>query len=106
MVGDGGTVVSVNKPRLSRSKQTEMLFSHSQEDPFKVKTSGFCSVPQEMHTDPFHSEDPFKTDPFKGADSPLPLLSLSPFPLLLFQRPLQSLISPRYPSVLSSDSPA
>uniref|UniRef100_A0A8C7G748 Epidermal growth factor receptor pathway substrate 15 like 1 n=1 Tax=Oncorhynchus kisutch TaxID=8019 RepID=A0A8C7G748_ONCKI len=36
------------------------------EDPFKVKTSGFCSVPQEMHTDPFHSEDPFKTDPFKG----------------------------------------
>uniref|UniRef100_A0A8C8HGQ1 EP15R factor n=1 Tax=Oncorhynchus tshawytscha TaxID=74940 RepID=A0A8C8HGQ1_ONCTS len=38
----------------------------NQEDPFKVKTSGFCSVPQEMHTDPFHSEDPFKTDPFKG----------------------------------------
>ncbi|CAB1324492.1 unnamed protein product [Coregonus sp. 'balchen'] len=36
------------------------------EDPFKVKTSGFNSVPQEMHTDPFHSEDPFKTDPFKG----------------------------------------
>uniref|UniRef100_A0A674BF05 Epidermal growth factor receptor pathway substrate 15 like 1 n=1 Tax=Salmo trutta TaxID=8032 RepID=A0A674BF05_SALTR len=36
------------------------------EDPFKVKTSGFSSVPQEMHTDPFHSEDPFKTDPFKG----------------------------------------
>ncbi|XP_071198897.1 epidermal growth factor receptor substrate 15-like 1 isoform X7 [Salvelinus alpinus] len=38
------------------------------EDPFKVNTSGFNSVPQEMHTDPFHSEDPFKTDPFK--DSP------------------------------------
>ncbi|KAL1023104.1 hypothetical protein UPYG_G00036450 [Umbra pygmaea] len=36
------------------------------EDPFKVKTSVFNSVPQEMHTDPFHSEDPFKTDPFKG----------------------------------------
>ncbi|XP_031678435.1 epidermal growth factor receptor substrate 15-like 1 isoform X3 [Oncorhynchus kisutch] len=35
-------------------------------DPFKVNTSGFNSVPQEMHTDPFHSEDPFKTDPFKG----------------------------------------
>ncbi|XP_020335990.1 epidermal growth factor receptor substrate 15-like 1 isoform X2 [Oncorhynchus kisutch] len=31
-----------------------------------VNTSGFNSVPQEMHTDPFHSEDPFKTDPFKG----------------------------------------
>ncbi|XP_062411863.1 epidermal growth factor receptor substrate 15-like 1 isoform X2 [Sardina pilchardus] len=36
------------------------------EDPFKVKTSVFNSNPQEMHTDPFHSEDPFKTDPFKG----------------------------------------
>uniref|UniRef100_A0A8C7RF06 Epidermal growth factor receptor pathway substrate 15 like 1 n=1 Tax=Oncorhynchus mykiss TaxID=8022 RepID=A0A8C7RF06_ONCMY len=49
------------------------------EDPFKVNTSGFNSVPQEMHTDPFHSEDPFKTDPFKGADSlfPLPLSFLS-----------------------------
>uniref|UniRef100_A0A674BFA7 Epidermal growth factor receptor pathway substrate 15 like 1 n=1 Tax=Salmo trutta TaxID=8032 RepID=A0A674BFA7_SALTR len=66
---------------LSRTKQTDMFFSHSQEDPFKVKTSGFSSVPQEMHTDPFHSEDPFKTDPFKGADSlsspSLPLLSFS-----------------------------
>uniref|UniRef100_A0A8C8HU57 Epidermal growth factor receptor pathway substrate 15-like 1a n=1 Tax=Oncorhynchus tshawytscha TaxID=74940 RepID=A0A8C8HU57_ONCTS len=40
------------------------------EDPFKVNTSGFNSVPQEMHTDPFHSEDPFKTDPFKASDSP------------------------------------
>ncbi|XP_031430993.1 epidermal growth factor receptor substrate 15-like 1 isoform X3 [Clupea harengus] len=36
------------------------------EDPFKVKTSVFNSNPQEMNTDPFHSEDPFKTDPFKG----------------------------------------
>ncbi|XP_056132890.1 epidermal growth factor receptor substrate 15-like 1 [Lampris incognitus] len=36
------------------------------EDPFKVKPSVFNSQPQEMHTDPFHSEDPFKTDPFKG----------------------------------------
>uniref|UniRef100_A0A8C7VW77 Epidermal growth factor receptor pathway substrate 15 like 1 n=1 Tax=Oncorhynchus mykiss TaxID=8022 RepID=A0A8C7VW77_ONCMY len=52
------------------------------EDPFKVNTSGFNSVPQEMHTDPFHSEDPFKTDPFKGADSlfPLPLSFLSLYP--------------------------
>uniref|UniRef100_A0A6Q2ZBY7 Epidermal growth factor receptor pathway substrate 15-like 1a n=1 Tax=Esox lucius TaxID=8010 RepID=A0A6Q2ZBY7_ESOLU len=51
------------------------------EDPFKVKTSVFNSVPQEMHTDPFHSEDPFKTDPFKGADSlSLPsLFSRDPF---------------------------
>ncbi|XP_013863545.1 epidermal growth factor receptor substrate 15-like 1 isoform X3 [Austrofundulus limnaeus] len=37
-----------------------------QEDPFKVKTTVFNSQPQEPHTDPFHSEDPFKTDPFKG----------------------------------------
>uniref|UniRef100_UPI003AAA5B6E epidermal growth factor receptor substrate 15-like 1 n=1 Tax=Centroberyx gerrardi TaxID=166262 RepID=UPI003AAA5B6E len=36
------------------------------EDPFKVKPSVFNSQPQELHTDPFHSEDPFKTDPFKG----------------------------------------
>nr|XP_057929621.1 epidermal growth factor receptor substrate 15-like 1 isoform X4 [Doryrhamphus excisus] len=38
----------------------------SQEDPFKVKPSVFNSQPQELHTDPFHSEDPFRTDPFKG----------------------------------------
>uniref|UniRef100_A0A3Q1G394 Epidermal growth factor receptor pathway substrate 15-like 1a n=1 Tax=Acanthochromis polyacanthus TaxID=80966 RepID=A0A3Q1G394_9TELE len=38
------------------------------EDPFKVKPSVFNNQPQELHTDPFHSEDPFKTDPFKGAD--------------------------------------
>ncbi|XP_051803117.1 epidermal growth factor receptor substrate 15-like 1 isoform X9 [Acanthochromis polyacanthus] len=36
------------------------------EDPFKVKPSVFNSQPQELHTDPFHSEDPFKTDPFKA----------------------------------------
>ncbi|XP_035800912.1 epidermal growth factor receptor substrate 15-like 1 isoform X4 [Amphiprion ocellaris] len=38
----------------------------AQEDPFKVKPSVFNSQPQELHTDPFHSEDPFKTDPFKA----------------------------------------
>ncbi|XP_036373286.1 epidermal growth factor receptor substrate 15-like 1 isoform X3 [Megalops cyprinoides] len=38
----------------------------SMEDPFKTKTSVFNSTPQDLHTDPFHSEDPFKTDPFKG----------------------------------------
>ncbi|XP_051233438.1 epidermal growth factor receptor substrate 15-like 1 [Dicentrarchus labrax] len=37
----------------------------AQEDPFKVKPSVFNSQPQEPPTDPFHSEDPFKTDPFK-----------------------------------------
>ncbi|XP_026200794.1 epidermal growth factor receptor substrate 15-like 1 isoform X4 [Anabas testudineus] len=38
----------------------------AQEDPFKVNPSVFINQPQELHTDPFHSEDPFKTDPFKG----------------------------------------
>ncbi|XP_053178060.1 epidermal growth factor receptor substrate 15-like 1 isoform X4 [Scomber japonicus] len=38
----------------------------AQEDPFKVKPSVFNNQSQELHTDPFHSEDPFKTDPFKG----------------------------------------
>ncbi|XP_019740904.1 epidermal growth factor receptor substrate 15-like 1 isoform X1 [Hippocampus comes] len=37
-----------------------------QEDPFKVKPSVFNSQPQELHADPFHSEDPFRADPFKG----------------------------------------
>ncbi|XP_059399882.1 epidermal growth factor receptor substrate 15-like 1 isoform X4 [Carassius carassius] len=36
------------------------------EDPFKAKTTVFNSAPQEMHMDPFQSEDPFKTDPFKS----------------------------------------
>uniref|UniRef100_A0A3Q4HWP3 Epidermal growth factor receptor pathway substrate 15-like 1a n=1 Tax=Neolamprologus brichardi TaxID=32507 RepID=A0A3Q4HWP3_NEOBR len=36
------------------------------EDPFKVKPSVFNSQPQGLPTDPFQSEDPFKTDPFKG----------------------------------------
>uniref|UniRef100_A0A8C7P0A3 Epidermal growth factor receptor pathway substrate 15 like 1 n=1 Tax=Oncorhynchus mykiss TaxID=8022 RepID=A0A8C7P0A3_ONCMY len=49
------------------------------EDPFKVKTSGFCSVPQEMHTDPFHSEDPFKTDPFKDPFGGDPFKETDPF---------------------------
>ncbi|XP_077573142.1 epidermal growth factor receptor substrate 15-like 1 isoform X4 [Stigmatopora nigra] len=37
-----------------------------EEDPFKSKSSVFNSQPQELHVDPFHSEDPFRTDPFKG----------------------------------------
>ncbi|XP_077439338.1 epidermal growth factor receptor substrate 15-like 1 isoform X9 [Vanacampus margaritifer] len=39
--------------------------SQPEEDPFKVKPSVFSSQPQEIHADPFHSEDPFRTDPFK-----------------------------------------
>uniref|UniRef100_A0A3B3SEA2 Epidermal growth factor receptor pathway substrate 15 like 1 n=1 Tax=Paramormyrops kingsleyae TaxID=1676925 RepID=A0A3B3SEA2_9TELE len=36
-------------------------------EPFKAKTSAFSSNLPELHTDPFHSEDPFKSDPFRGA---------------------------------------
>uniref|UniRef100_A0A673IP40 Epidermal growth factor receptor substrate 15-like 1 n=1 Tax=Sinocyclocheilus rhinocerous TaxID=307959 RepID=A0A673IP40_9TELE len=47
-------------------QSTIICLNPLQEDPFKVKTTVFNSTPQEMHTDPFQSEDPFKTDPFKG----------------------------------------
>ncbi|XP_063057205.1 epidermal growth factor receptor substrate 15-like 1 isoform X3 [Engraulis encrasicolus] len=49
------------------------------EDPFKVKTSVFNSTPQEMNTDPFHSEDPFKTDPFKDPFGGDPFKESDPF---------------------------
>uniref|UniRef100_A0A8C1AHU3 Epidermal growth factor receptor pathway substrate 15-like 1a n=1 Tax=Cyprinus carpio carpio TaxID=630221 RepID=A0A8C1AHU3_CYPCA len=52
------------------------------EDPFKVKTTVFNSAPQEMHMDPFQSEDPFKTDPFKGRSYPFggdPFKEADPF---------------------------
>lgn len=39
-----------------------------QDDPFKNKALMFTNNTQELHTDPFQSEDPFKSDPFKGAD--------------------------------------
>ncbi|XP_055563097.1 epidermal growth factor receptor substrate 15-like 1 isoform X5 [Falco cherrug] len=38
------------------------------DDPFKNKALMFTNNSQELHTDPFQSEDPFKSDPFKGAD--------------------------------------
>uniref|UniRef100_A0A8C1H205 Epidermal growth factor receptor pathway substrate 15-like 1a n=1 Tax=Cyprinus carpio carpio TaxID=630221 RepID=A0A8C1H205_CYPCA len=52
------------------------------ENPFKVKTTVFNSAPQEMHMDPFQSEDPFKTDPFKGRSYPFggdPFKEADPF---------------------------
>ncbi|KAI2650456.1 Epidermal growth factor receptor substrate 15-like 1 [Labeo rohita] len=49
------------------------------EDPFKVKTAVFNSAPQEMHTDPFQSEDPFKTDPFKDPFGGDPFKEADPF---------------------------
>uniref|UniRef100_A0A8C9EW94 Epidermal growth factor receptor pathway substrate 15-like 1 n=1 Tax=Pavo cristatus TaxID=9049 RepID=A0A8C9EW94_PAVCR len=38
------------------------------DDPFKNKALMFTNNTQELHADPFQSEDPFKSDPFKGAD--------------------------------------
>ncbi|XP_077439336.1 epidermal growth factor receptor substrate 15-like 1 isoform X7 [Vanacampus margaritifer] len=49
-------------PSIGTASQPEV----AKEDPFKVKPSVFSSQPQEIHADPFHSEDPFRTDPFKG----------------------------------------
>uniref|UniRef100_A0A7N8XA61 Epidermal growth factor receptor pathway substrate 15 like 1 n=1 Tax=Mastacembelus armatus TaxID=205130 RepID=A0A7N8XA61_9TELE len=53
--------------------------SNTIEDPFKVKPSVFNSQPQELHTDPFHSEDPFKTDPFKDPFGGDPFKETDPF---------------------------
>ncbi|XP_053178058.1 epidermal growth factor receptor substrate 15-like 1 isoform X2 [Scomber japonicus] len=49
------------------------------EDPFKVKPSVFNNQSQELHTDPFHSEDPFKTDPFKDPFGGDPFKETDPF---------------------------
>uniref|UniRef100_A0A8B9LH18 Epidermal growth factor receptor pathway substrate 15-like 1a n=1 Tax=Astyanax mexicanus TaxID=7994 RepID=A0A8B9LH18_ASTMX len=58
------------------------------EDPFKVKTNVFNSNPQEMHTDPFQSEDPFKSDPFKGYCACYLFFSSFPYPSLICCPPL------------------
>ncbi|XP_019740912.1 epidermal growth factor receptor substrate 15-like 1 isoform X2 [Hippocampus comes] len=50
-----------------------------QEDPFKVKPSVFNSQPQELHADPFHSEDPFRADPFKDPFGGDPFKETDPF---------------------------
>ncbi|XP_061093986.1 epidermal growth factor receptor substrate 15-like 1 isoform X5 [Conger conger] len=51
----------------------------SMEDPFKAKTPVFNNTPQDLHTDPFHSEDPFKTDPFKDPFGGDPFKEADPF---------------------------
>ncbi|XP_061211840.1 epidermal growth factor receptor substrate 15-like 1 isoform X2 [Neopsephotus bourkii] len=48
--------------------QTERNNYGAMDDPFKNKALMFTNNTQELHTDPFQSEDPFKSDPFKGAD--------------------------------------
>lgn len=60
----------------------DALFPPQQEDPFRVKPSVFNSQLLEHPSDPFHSEDPFKTDPFKG--DWLRLLSVSTIELRVF----------------------
>ncbi|XP_036409946.1 epidermal growth factor receptor substrate 15-like 1 [Megalops cyprinoides] len=49
------------------------------EDPFKGKTSVFNSNAQELSADPFHSEDPFKSDPFKDPFGGDPFKENDPF---------------------------
>uniref|UniRef100_A0A665T8U3 Epidermal growth factor receptor pathway substrate 15-like 1a n=1 Tax=Echeneis naucrates TaxID=173247 RepID=A0A665T8U3_ECHNA len=49
------------------------------EDPFKVKPSVFNSQPQELPTDPFNSDDPFITDPFKDPFGGDPFKETDPF---------------------------
>ncbi|XP_035985810.1 epidermal growth factor receptor substrate 15-like 1 isoform X3 [Fundulus heteroclitus] len=50
----------------SATGKGKQVFFNKLEDLFKVKPSVFNNQPQDLQTDPFHSEDPFKTDPFKG----------------------------------------
>uniref|UniRef100_A0A7N6B9W3 Epidermal growth factor receptor pathway substrate 15-like 1a n=1 Tax=Anabas testudineus TaxID=64144 RepID=A0A7N6B9W3_ANATE len=73
---------------MTNLKLTENIFKHVQltnphsitfEDPFKVNPSVFINQPQELHTDPFHSEDPFKTDPFKDPFGGDPFKETDPF---------------------------
>uniref|UniRef100_A0A674NZQ7 Epidermal growth factor receptor pathway substrate 15 like 1 n=1 Tax=Takifugu rubripes TaxID=31033 RepID=A0A674NZQ7_TAKRU len=56
-----------------------MVRRTQQEDPFKSKASIFNSQPQEHQADPFHSEDPFKTDPFKDPFGGDPFKEADPF---------------------------
>uniref|UniRef100_A0A8C3R8Z4 Epidermal growth factor receptor substrate 15-like 1 n=1 Tax=Cyanoderma ruficeps TaxID=181631 RepID=A0A8C3R8Z4_9PASS len=48
--------------------QTERSSYGAMDDPFKNKALMFTNNTQELHSDPFQSEDPFKSDPFRGAD--------------------------------------
>uniref|UniRef100_A0A673WGJ7 Epidermal growth factor receptor pathway substrate 15 like 1 n=1 Tax=Salmo trutta TaxID=8032 RepID=A0A673WGJ7_SALTR len=73
------TLNGTHRGSMTNLTSKSLFFSPSQEDPFKVNTSGFNSVPQEMHTDPFHSEDPFKTDPFKDPFGGDPFQETDPF---------------------------
>ncbi|XP_078217862.1 epidermal growth factor receptor substrate 15-like 1 isoform X7 [Callithrix jacchus] len=52
----------------SRQEAHRSLEQCDQDDPFKNKALLFSNNTQELHPDPFQTEDPFKSDPFKGAD--------------------------------------
>uniref|UniRef100_A0A4W4G8N5 Epidermal growth factor receptor pathway substrate 15-like 1a n=1 Tax=Electrophorus electricus TaxID=8005 RepID=A0A4W4G8N5_ELEEL len=63
------------------------------EDPFKVKSNVFNNTSQEMPTDPFQSEDPFKTDPFKDPFGGDPFKEADPFKTTsedFFKRPAKA----------------
>ncbi|XP_047662825.1 epidermal growth factor receptor substrate 15-like 1 isoform X5 [Tachysurus fulvidraco] len=63
------------------------------DDPFKVKASVFSTNSQEMHTDPFQSEDPFKSDPFKDPFGGDPFKETDPFKSMsedFFKRPAKA----------------
>uniref|UniRef100_A0A8C9EWG2 Epidermal growth factor receptor pathway substrate 15-like 1 n=1 Tax=Pavo cristatus TaxID=9049 RepID=A0A8C9EWG2_PAVCR len=54
----------LNDVRQKCQEETQVV----SDDPFKNKALMFTNNTQELHADPFQSEDPFKSDPFKGAD--------------------------------------
>ncbi|XP_060738821.1 epidermal growth factor receptor substrate 15-like 1 isoform X7 [Tachysurus vachellii] len=63
------------------------------DDPFKVKANVFSTNSQEMHTDPFQSEDPFKSDPFKDPFGGDPFKETDPFKTMsedFFKRPAKA----------------
>ncbi|KFZ53131.1 Epidermal growth factor receptor substrate 15-like 1, partial [Podiceps cristatus] len=60
--------ISEGLGQTERSNYGAMVKKKITDDPFKNKALMFTNNTQELHTDPFQSEDPFKSDPFKGAD--------------------------------------
>ncbi|XP_061744933.1 epidermal growth factor receptor substrate 15-like 1 isoform X3 [Nerophis ophidion] len=76
----GGSMTNLADMSEGFSDRENGAFStSSQEDPFKVKPSVFNNQPQELHTDPFHSEDPFRADPFKDPFGGDPFKETDPF---------------------------
>uniref|UniRef100_A0A8C0ZRX0 Epidermal growth factor receptor substrate 15-like 1 n=1 Tax=Castor canadensis TaxID=51338 RepID=A0A8C0ZRX0_CASCN len=65
--------ISQARNKLSQLQESHLeahrsLEQYDKDDPFKNKALLFSNDSQELHTDPFQTEDPFRSDPFKGAD--------------------------------------